>query len=106
VLAVHAHDALDVVRGIVEEAGGQLAYQSRETSPIVLTKRYHPANTNPLVFKHTALFRFEDRKSCGAATTTGVLNGLHEAAGELSVQLYRRVRRRDAVPAPLAALLR
>ena len=56
VLAVHFHEAPDAVQSIVESAGGQLVYQSNETSPIVISKRPHPANTNPLVFKRTACF--------------------------------------------------
>ena len=48
VLAVHFHDAPDAVVDIVESAGGQLVYQSTESSPIVISKRSHPANTNPL----------------------------------------------------------
>jgi len=45
VLAVHFHDAPDAVVDIVESAGGQLVYQSTESSPIVISKRSHPANT-------------------------------------------------------------
>ena len=83
-----------------------IRYQSHETAPIVITKRSHPANTNPLVFKHTCLFRFEDRQSCEAAIEPPVLDRLGEAAGEVSVQLYRRMRRSEALPAPFAKLLR
>ena len=106
VLAVHFHDGASAIRSIVEAADGQLVYESKETSPISITKRSHPANTNPLVFKRTALFRFEDRASCDEAMQPGLLNQLQEVAGELSVQLYRRVPRREALPAPLAKLLR
>jgi hypothetical protein len=67
VLAVHFHEAPDAIRSIVKVAGGELVYQSNETSPIVIAKRFHPANTNPLVFKRTCLFRFEDQQSCEAA---------------------------------------
>lgn len=81
-------------------------YQSNETSPIVISKRPHPANTNPLVFKLTCLFRFEHQQECEAAMQPGVLNPLQEAAGELSVQLYQRVPRRKALPAALGKLLR
>jgi uncharacterized protein (DUF1330 family) len=106
VLAVHFHEAPDPIQDIVEAAGGQLVYQSHETSPIVITKRSHPTNTNPLVFKRTALFRFEDQRSCETAMLPGVLNQLQEAAGEVSVQLYQRVPKKEALPAPLAKLLR
>ena len=106
VLAVHHHKAPDAIQGIVESAGGQLAYHSNETSPIVISKRSHPANTNPLVFKQTCLFRFEDQESCGAAMQLGVLKQLREAGGEASVQLYRRVPRKNALPAALEKLLR
>lgn len=99
VLVVHFHEAPDAVQDIVETAGGQLVYQSVETSPIIIAKRSHPANTNPLVFKRTGLFQFEDQQSCEAAMQPGVLNHLQEAAGELSVQLYRRVPRSKALPA-------
>jgi hypothetical protein len=36
----------------------------------------------------------------------GVLNQLKEAAGEASVQLYRRVPRRNALPTTLQSFLR
>ena len=105
VLAVHFHEQGDALRNVVETAGAQLVYQSRETSPIAITKRSHPANTNPLVFKRTALFRFDDQEDCREAMQPGVLNQLQEVAGELSVQLYRRVPRREALPAALSKLL-
>ena len=103
---MHFHEAPEVVQSIVESAGGQLVYQSNETSPIVISKRSHPANTNPLVFKRTCLFRFEDQPGCEAAMQAGMLNQLREAGGEASVQLYRRVPRKNALPAALEKLLR
>jgi len=105
-LVVHFHEAPDAVQTIVEKAGGKQVYQSVETSPIVISKRPHPANTNPLVFKRTAMFRFEDQESCEAAMQPGVLNQLKEGAGEVSVQLYQRVPRKDALPAALGKILR
>jgi uncharacterized protein (DUF1330 family) len=105
VLVIHFQEAPSAVRRIVEGAGGQQVYQSAETSPITLTKRAHPANTNPLVFKCTAMFRFEDQEGSKAAMQPGVLNELQEAAGLLSVQLYRRLPRKDALPAPVAKAL-
>lgn len=106
VLVVHFHEAPDAVRGIVESAGGQLVYSSQESSPIVISKRPHRANTNPLVYKRTGLFRFENQASCEAAMQPSVLDQLKEAAGDASVQLYQRVPRRNAMPAALAKLLR
>ena len=106
VLAVHFHESPDTVRSIVESAGGQLVYQSDETSPIVISKRSHPANTNPLVFKRTALFRFEDQESCEEALQPEVLKQLPEAVGDLAVQLYQRLRRSDAVPPMLGKFTR
>jgi uncharacterized protein (DUF1330 family) len=106
VLTVHFNDESDAIRRVVETEGGQLVYHSKETSPISITKRPHPANTNPLAFKRTALFRFEDQQSCGETMQPRVLNQLREAAGELSVQLYRRVSMKEALPPPLAKLLR
>jgi len=106
VLVVHFREAPEAIQSVVETAGGQLVYQSNETSPIVITKRAHPANTNPLVFKRTCLFRFEDQQSCEAAMQPGVLNQLEEAGGELSVQLYQRVPRSKALPASLRKLMR
>lgn len=102
IMAVHVHDASDAVQRLVQAAGGRLVYQSNETSPIVISKRAHPANTNPLVFKRTCLFQFEDEQSCDAAMRSGVLDQLGEAVGELSVQLYRRVPRKSALPAAFA----
>ena len=87
-------------------AGGQLVFQSNETSPIVIAKRFHPANTNPLVFKRTYLFRFDDQESCKAAMQPGPLNQLKETSGDASVQLYRRVPRKNALPAALGKLCR
>ena len=89
VLAVHFHEAPEAIKNVVEATGGQLVYQSNETSPIIITKRSHPANTNPLMFKRTCLFRFDDEQSCGAAIQSGVLDQLGEAAGEVSLQLYQ-----------------
>jgi uncharacterized protein (DUF1330 family) len=106
IVAVHFHEAPEVVQSIVESAGGQFVYQSNETSPIVISKRSHPANTNPLVFKRTCLFRFEDQPGCEAAMQAGMLNQLREAGGEASVQLYQRVPRKNALPAALEKLLR
>jgi uncharacterized protein (DUF1330 family) len=106
VLVVHFHEAPDAVQDIVETAGGQLVYQSVESSPIVIAKRSHPANTNPLVFKRTGLFQFDDQQSCEAAMQPGVLNQLEEAAGEVSVQLYQRVPQKNALPASLGKFLR
>ncbi len=106
VLAVHFHEAPNAVQSFVESAGGELVYQSHETSPIVISKRPHPANTNPLVFKRTCLFRFDDQQSCEAGLQPGVLSELQEAGGEASVQLYRRVPRKDALPDALGKLLR
>ena len=105
-LAVHAHEAPDAIQQVVESTGGQLVYQSNETSPIVISKRAHPTNTNPLVFKRTLLFRFEGQESCEAAMQPGVLSQLKEAAGEASAQLYWRVPRRNALPTTLQSFLR
>ena len=105
-LAVHVHEAPEAVQSIVESAGGQLVYQSHETAAIVISKRPHPANTNPLVFKRTALFRFEDQESCEAGMQAAVLGQLQQVAGELSVQLYFRVPRHKALPAALGKLRR
>lgn len=105
VLVVHFQQEPDAVRRIIEATGGQQVYESTETSPITLVKRPHPANTNPLVFKRTAMFRFEDQESCQAAMRAAVLNELQEAVGSLSVQLYRRLPRKDALPAPVAKVL-
>jgi len=106
VLVVHFHDGLDAIKSIVQSAGGQLVYRSHETSPIVITKRPHPADTNPLVFKRTCMFRFEDPQSCATAMHPGVLRRLEEAGGEVSVQLYERVPRSKALPSTLGRLLR
>ena len=106
VLAVHFHEAPDAVQSIVESAGGELVYQSHETSPIVISKRPHPANTNPLVFKRTALFRFEDQHIFNNENSNAQSHRSPEAVGEASVQLYRRVPRINALPSALGNLLR
>jgi uncharacterized protein (DUF1330 family) len=105
ILAVHFHEAPGAIQGIVEAAGGRLVYQSEESSPIVISKRPHPANTNPLVFKRTMLFRFDSQSSAEAAMQPGVLNQLKEAGGDVSVHLYRRAPKKDALPAALARVL-
>jgi uncharacterized protein (DUF1330 family) len=105
VLVVHFREAPETVHRIVGEAGGELVYQSVETSPIKITKRDHPANTNPLVFKRTALFRFEDQASAEGAITRDELDALEAAARGVSVQLYRRVPRQEALPASVGKLL-
>jgi hypothetical protein len=105
VLVVHFHEAADAVRRIIEATGAPQVYESVETSPITLTKRAHLAGTNPLMFKRTAMFRFEDDGSCEATMQRGVLDELERAAAPLSVQLYRRVPRKDTLPAPLARIL-
>ena len=105
VMVLHLHGALEAVRRIVQDAGGSLVYQSAETSPIKITKRDHPANTNPLVFKETAMFRFASLEDYRAAMTSEVSAAPRDAAGDLSAQLYQRVPRRDAVPAALARVL-
>jgi uncharacterized protein (DUF1330 family) len=105
VLAVHFHEAPEAIQGIVEVAGGRLVYQSEESSPIVISKRPHPANTNPLVFKRTMLFHFDSQRNAEAAMQPGVLNQLKEAGGDVSVQLYRRVPRNESMPAALAKLV-
>ncbi|MGB8223281.1 MAG: hypothetical protein WCF10_11905 [Polyangiales bacterium] len=106
VLVVHFHQAPEAIQRIVETAGGRLVYQSNETSPILITKRPHPANTNPLVFKCTSMFRFDDEQSCETAMQPGVLSQLQAAAGEVSVQLYRRVPRSEALPTALRRWMR
>lgn len=106
VLVVHSQRAPGAVQRIVEASGGQRVYESVETSPIKVTKRSHPADTNPLVFPYTMLFRFESREACHAGLQSDALDQLREVGGELSVQLYQRLPKKDALPEPLARLLR
>ena len=106
VLVVHFRQAPEAIERIVETAGGRLVYKSNETSPILITKRLHPANTNPLVFKRTSMFRFDGEESCETAMQADMLSQLQEAGGEVSVQLYRRVPRKNKLPAALEKLLR
>jgi len=106
VLAVHFHRAGEAIQDIVGSAGGERVYESEETAPIVITRRPHPANTNPLLFKRTCLFRFTDQAACQAAMRREAVDEIREAAGETSVQLYRRVAKKRALPASLAKLLR
>lgn len=102
VLAVHhhpAHGIIEALQNSIEPTGGRLVYQSAETSPILITKKQHPANTNPLTYPNTALFRYESQHDCEDAITPGVLDQLKEAAGDdISVQLYRRLTRREVLP--------
>lgn len=105
VLVVHFDENPEAVRRILEAAGAQKAYESVETSPITITKGVHPANTNPLEFKRTAMFRFESKESCRAAMQPAVLGELEQATGRVSVQLYERIPRKEALPAPVSKLL-
>ncbi len=105
VLVVHFDENPDAVKRIFESAGAQKVYESVETSPIVITKREHPANTNPLVFKRTAMFRFENEESCKAVMQPALLGELEQATGRVSVQLYQRMPRKDALPEPISKLL-
>ncbi len=109
VLAVHHHPGHGVIaalQSLLEPTGGRLVYQSAETSPIVIAKKYHPANTNPLVYKNTALFGYETQERCEEAITPSVLNQLIEATSDdVSVQLYRRLARREALPSLFAKLV-
>jgi len=92
--------SVKALQNLIEPTGGRLVYQSAETSPIVIAKKDHPANTNPLVYKNTALFRYESQDRCEDAMTPGILSQLKEAAGDdVSAQLYRRLTRREALPA-------
>ncbi|MDH3203005.1 MAG: hypothetical protein OEM15_19110 [Myxococcales bacterium] len=109
VLVVHHHPGRGVIGALqksIEQTGGRLVYQSAETSPIVIAKKHHPANTNPLVYKNTALFRYESQERCEDAITPGILNQLKEATGDdVSVQLYRRLTRREMLPSAFAKLI-
>lgn len=102
VLAIHHHPgqgAIEAFQKLIEPTGGRLVYQSAETSPIVIAKKPHPANTNPLAYPNTALFRYEAKQDCENAITPGVVNQLREIAGnDISVQLYRRLTRSEALP--------
>lgn len=108
VLVVHHHPGRSVIGGlekVVEPTGGRLVYQSAETSPIVIAKKQHPANTNPLIYPNTALFRYESQERCEDAITPGILNQLKEVAGDdISVQLYRRLTRQEALPEAFAKI--
>lgn len=110
VLAVHhrageaAVPALDKLFGGV---GGKVVYHSEETSPIVVAKKYHPANTNPLVHPSTLLVEFPSQSATENGMGAGFVNQLKEIAGDdISVQLYERQRREDAIPTPLRGLVR
>lgn len=103
IFVVHHHSGQGVVealRNSIEPTGGRLVYQSVETSPIAIAKKQHPANTNPLTYPNTALFRYESQDDCESAITPAILDQLKEVAGDdLSAQLYRRLTRREALPA-------
>ena len=104
-VVVHLHDGLGAARNVVEASGGQRVYQSRETAEIRIANRAHPAGTNPLAFKQTVMFRFATQEDGENAMTPRVLDEVREAVGEVSVQLYRRLSRDEALPALLARLL-
>ena len=111
VLVVHFnasdHDA--ALRGIqesLEGAGGKLVYVSRETSPIVLTKKPTRSGTNPLVFKSTAMFRFESEAACRSGVSSNVVDGVLRACDDASLQLYHRRKPAELLPEPLQRLRR
>lgn len=110
ILALH-HRAGSGTNGALEKllgpTGGGLVYHSQETAPINIAKKFHPANTNPLVYPNTVLFEYRSQEQCENAVTAGLLNQLKEITGnDISLQLYRRQRRAEALPAPLVRLLR
>jgi uncharacterized protein (DUF1330 family) len=104
-LCVHSHESSAPADEALREGGGTCVYRSVETSPIKIAKRDHPANTNPLVYKHTALIRFDSEQQAIDALTPGVLNQLQEIAEEPSLQLYQRVPKTEAMPAQVSKLL-
>lgn len=110
VLAVHhraGKGAVPALEKLFAGIGGKVVYHSEETSPIVIAKKYHPANTNPLVYANTALIELPSQSDAESAMTAGLVNQLKEIAGDdISVQLYRRQRREEAVPPPLRPLAR
>lgn len=105
VLCVHSNESSAPADDAFRSAGGACVYRSVETSPIKITKRDHPANSNPLVFRHTALIRFDTEDEARDALTPGMLNQLREIVGEPSLQLYQRVPRAEALPPRVAKLI-
>ncbi|MGB5809951.1 MAG: hypothetical protein WBG86_05435 [Polyangiales bacterium] len=110
VLALHHRAGTQANRALetlLDPTGAKLAYHSEETSPIVIAKKSHPANTNPLVYPSTTLFAYPTQEQCEEAITPGLLNQLKEITGsDISLQLYRRQRRSEALPRPLLRFLR
>ena len=68
-------------------------------------RRFEASFTHSLAFKHTVMFRFATQGDGESAMTRRVLNEVREAVREVSVQLYRRLSRDEALPALLARLL-
>ncbi len=111
VLVVH-FNAADHLRGLqqlrapLEAAGGTLVYESYETSPIHLTKEPTRTGTNPLVFKGTAMFRFESETACRSAVTRDVIAKVQQACDAASLQLYHRRKPAELLPERLQRMRR
>lgn len=111
VLVVHFNatdreSSLGAIKQRLGDAGGQLVYDSYETSEITITKRPTRTGTNPLVFKSTAMFRFADEVSCRASVNEKVIKQVRDACDDVSIQLYHRSNPNDLIPQPLQRLRR
>lgn len=110
VVAVHhraGEGAVPALDKLFSSVSAKVVYHSEETSPIAIAKKPHPANTNPLVYPGTVLVRFPSQEGAESAMTAGFLNQLKEITGDdVSVQLYRRQRREEALPARLRSIAR
>ena len=86
-LAVHHYEAPDAIQDIWESAGGQLVYDNNEASPILISKRAHPPNTNLLASERTYLFRLEDQDRCEAVMNPPLF---HSSIGSSRQGIARR----------------
>ncbi len=98
VVHFNGHPHLEAIQRTVEAGGGELVYASQETSEIALMRNPTPADPNPLLYKSMAIFRFDDVPSAQAALPAAAVTQLQEIAGDLSIQVYQRMRRSQMLP--------
>jgi uncharacterized protein (DUF1330 family) len=102
-LAAHCDDDAQAARvaGLLNAAGAEKVYAVRETAAFEIFREYRDSDPHPLRKKQALFFR-------PGPLADGLPEPLRqqlEAIPGLSLQLYRRQRRQDMLPQPLARVL-
>lgn len=103
-LIVHCDDEHQAqqAEGLLSAAGAERVYAVREAATLGMFKEYEPSDPHPLRKKHALFFA---PGALGAALPEPLRRALEQIPG-LSLQLYHRQKRREALPRPLARLVR